>query len=153
MNIHTLKMLSWESNWENYIQYGQPKKSIVEHSFFENSLLPELIEPSTYALLSVMKQLENKMSVYEAFLKAVEVVAGLESNNTNSTTKKLLIKYKKMEIKNIQKGIFDEELAAYISALYAGYRRYCVSRTQHFGESGSGMPYNVILSAENNSIN
>lgn len=122
--LKKLKNLTWEDAWSNYIQYGQHKEPINFDSF-GRVLQRELPDPTTIAILEVMEQLKNKMPVYDAFIKATEVVAGLYTNNQCGTTLSSLIKYKKLEIKNIKKGIFDDELSDYIDALYKGYKRFC----------------------------
>lgn len=123
--LKTLKKLSWDDKWQNYIQYGQAMKPL----FFDAKgrlMCPPLPEPCVLSVLSVMHQLEGKMTVYEAFLKGIEFIYSSHTYNQDGSGLQKLIKLKKAEIRNLKKGIFDEEFSEYIAVATKGYKKWCL---------------------------
>lgn len=64
MGLKVLKKLTWDDKWKNYVQYGQFHAPVLER--------PEVPCGDIGAILSVMHQLVEKMSVWQAYLKGVE---------------------------------------------------------------------------------
>lgn len=117
--IKTLKKLTWEDNWANYVRYGQSTEPPTGR---------ELPQPNNFAIIEVMAQLKSKMTVYEAYLKGIEAVYQLETDNQCGACKQRLIQLKKQESRNLKKGIIDEELRDYIAAATRGYERWLRNR-------------------------
>lgn len=126
--IKTLKTLTWEDNWKNYIRFGQPKEPLLfdRHG---KLLHHELPEPGTFAIIEVMAQLKGKMTVYEAYLKGIEAAFQLNTDNQCGASKQRLIQLKKQEIRNLKKDIIDEELRDYIAAATRGYEKWLKKQT------------------------
>ena len=66
--IH-LKEMDWDDKWENYIEYGETD---VDEQFRWDNFY-NMDAPYIYQIISVMHQLKGKMTVYEAFLKGLEI--------------------------------------------------------------------------------
>jgi len=101
--VKTLKNLSWNDNWQNYVQYGQFKEPLLFDSK-GHFLRRDLPDPDTGAILSVMHQLKENMSVYEAYLKGVEFLYSSYTYNQSGIALQRLIKLKKQDIKNLKKA-------------------------------------------------
>lgn len=102
--IH-LKEMDWDDKWENYIKYG---KTDVDEQFKWDNFY-NMSAPYIYQIISVMHQLKGKMTVYEAFLKGLEVYYC----STTCGKKSFLQNYRYVQnkiYKNIKKGIIDEFL-------------------------------------------
>ena len=100
-----LKEMKWNDEWENYIIYGREfvSKKTKYNSFFDE------FTPCTYQVIVVMKQLENKMPVYEAFLKGIEAYF----RSSTCENKIFLQEYRKLQneiYKNMKKNSIDEFL-------------------------------------------
>ncbi len=104
--MKVLKTLTWEDNWKKYM-----------YAPFEKGVLMGVLN-----LMIEFSKEEYGYTVYEAFLKATEIKASSYTLNCDNTILHRLIEVKKQDIKNIKKGIFDEELKAYIGALETGYK-------------------------------
>ncbi len=105
--MKVLKQMSWDDKWSQYIMgeaYG--------------GMRLEMLSPERFGIIFVMQQLRDGMTVYEAFLKGVEAVAGRES--IKKSVVKLIAKAEKQKEKNAEKCITDEELDDYIRALRQG---------------------------------
>lgn len=124
-----LKKITWDDEWENYVRFGVPKEPLLFDKY-GNSIKHELPEPYTFAIIEVMAQLKGKMTVYSAYLKGVEAVFGMSTYNQCGACLQWIIKLKKKEIKNLKKGIFDEELADFLSVATKGYRRWYESNNK-----------------------
>ncbi len=72
-----LKKLDWNDKWENYIEYGHRRPVFDGRSMF--TCRSVIAMPCVYTIISVMHQLEGKMTVYEAFLKGLELCYSSES--------------------------------------------------------------------------
>ena len=119
-----LKKMTWDNAWENYIKFGQEKEPVVfdSHGRVLQTAMPDA---SILGILNLMYQMKNSgMSVYDAFLKAVEIKASSYTENLSNGVRSRLIKCKKQEIKNIKMGVYDEELTDYTLALYCGYMEW-----------------------------
>lgn len=81
----------------------------------------ELPEPNTFANI-------EEMTVYEAYLKDVEAVFQIETDNQCGACKQRLIQLKKQEIRNLKKDVIDEELKDYIAAATRGYEKWLKNR-------------------------
>jgi len=125
--LKTLRKITWEDKWQNYIRFGQPTEPLL-FDRYGKLMQHELPEPNTFAIIEVMAQLKDKMTVYEAYLKGVEAVFQLETDNQCGACKKQLIQLKKQEIRNLKKGIIDEELRDYIAAATRGYEKWLRNR-------------------------
>ena len=99
-----------------------------------------MTEPNSFYIIDVISHLKDKMTVYEAYLKGVEAVFQLETDNQCGACKKQLIQLKKQEIRNLKKGIIDEELRDYIAAATRGYEKWLKNKQALImGSPGSGM--------------
>ena len=63
-----LKEMDWEDKWEKYLRYG---KTYVDEQYRWDEYYVNA--PYTFQIVSVMDQLRGKMTVYEAFLKGLEI--------------------------------------------------------------------------------
>ena len=84
-------------------------------------------DAETMGILYLMHEFSEERygyTVYEAFLKATEIKASSYTLNCDNTILQRLIKLKKQDIKNIKKGVFEEELQDYIKALENGYKEW-----------------------------
>ena len=122
--IKTLKKITWDDEWVNFVRFGGPQEPL-RFDRQGNIIKTDLPDPYYFAIIEVMAQLKGKMTVYEAYLKGVEAVFGMTTYNQDGTCLKWLIKLKKQEIKNLKKGIYDEELTDFLSAATKGYKRWC----------------------------
>lgn len=129
--IKTLKKLTWDDEWVNYVRFGASEEPLI-FDRYGNILKHDLPDPYTFAIIEVMSQLKGKMTVYEAYLKGVEAVFGMTTCNQSGACLQWLIRLKKQEIKNLKKGIFDEELADFLSVATKGYKRWCDSSNKAF---------------------
>jgi len=115
-----LKQMSWNDDWKNYIEYGQT--NVSEEYKWNN--YRDVNGPFMCQIYSVMKQLENKMSVYEAYLK------GLEIYYTSTTCGKVsfLQEYRRLQnkiYKDMKKGIIDEFLIDFHSVMIKASVKWC----------------------------
>lgn len=100
-----LKEMKWDDNWEDYILYGSEfvsKKTKWEYFF-------DVYDSCTHQVITVMKQLENKMSVYEAFLKGEEAYF----RSIACENKIFLQEYRRVQneiYRKLKKGNVDEGL-------------------------------------------
>lgn len=105
--MRVLKSMSWNDKWSQYIMgeaYG--------------GIRLEMLSPERVGIIFVMQQLREGMTVYEAFLKGVEAVAGRESIKRNVI--KQIAKAEKQRMKDAKSGFLDEVLEDYIKALRSG---------------------------------
>ncbi len=117
--IH-LKEMDWDDKWENYIKYG---KTDVDEQFRWDNFY-NMSAPYIYQIISVMHQLKGKMTVYEAFLKGLEIYYC----STTCGRKSFLQNYRYVQnkiYKNIKKGIIDEFLIDVHSAMLAASIKWC----------------------------
>lgn len=127
MKISILKKLTWEDNWQNYIKYGSSEKPTSYNYKKTNIFADDMPNPEIMGILNLMHEFSKGKygyTVYEAFLKATEIKASSYTLNCDETILQRLIKLKKQDIKNIKKGVFDEELKDYIKALENGYKEW-----------------------------
>lgn len=118
-----LKTLTWEDDWQKYIQDGPSGKPV----FGDDEKIHIFAAGETMSILNSMHEFskaEYGYTVYEAFLKATEIKASFYPLNCDKTVLQRLINLKKQDIKNLKKGIFDEELKDYIGALEKGYKEW-----------------------------
>lgn len=103
MNMLRLKKMSWNDKWQNYIVYG--KTNVSEKNKWNNYRNFEA--PYKYQIILVMQQLKNKMSVYEAFLKGLEVYY----SSLTCGKKSFFQEYRRLQnmiYKDMKKGIVNE---------------------------------------------
>lgn len=137
--IETLKKLTWEDKWENYVRFGEPTEPLL-FDRYGNLIRHDLPEPSTIAIIEVMSQLKGKMTVYDAYLKGVEAVFQSDTRNRCGTCKKWLIRLKKQEVENLERNTIDKDfLRDYIDAATRGYEKWLQNKqiTENQPESGS----------------
>ena len=95
-----LKQMSWNDEWKNYIEYGQT--NVSEEYKWNN--YQTLNAPFFYQIISVMIQLKDKMSVYEAFLKVLEIYY----SSTTFGKESFLQEYRRLQnkiYKNMKKAL------------------------------------------------
>lgn len=117
--IH-LKEMDWDDKWENYIEYG---KTDVDEQFRWDNFY-NIAAPYIYQIISVMHQLKGKMTVYEAFLKGLEIYYC----STTCGRKSFLQNYRYVQnkiYKNMKKGIIDEFLIDVHSVMLAASIKWC----------------------------
>ena len=105
--MRVLKSMSWDDRWSQYIMgeaYG--------------GMRLEMLSPERFGIIFVMQQLRDGMTVYEAFLKGVEAVAGRES--IRESVIKQIANAEKYSERNKKKGICNEELEDFVCALRRG---------------------------------
>lgn len=130
--IKILKKITWDDDWVNCVRFGVPKEPLVFDEY-GNIIKHDLPDPYTFVIIEVMSQLKGKMTVYEAYLKGVECAFGMTTYNQTGECLRWLIRLKKREIKNLKKGIFDEELTDILNAATKGYKRWCDSELKFSG--------------------
>lgn len=115
-----LKQMSWNDNWENYIKYG--KEDVSEE--YEPNNHRDVDAQSLRQVLSVMTQLENKLPVYDAFLKGLEIYY----SSTTCGRECFLQEYRRLQNKmyqNMKKGIVDEFLVDFHSVMIKASKKWC----------------------------
>lgn len=118
-----LKNVTWDDKWQNWVLYGQPNEPI-DWKHIDRPRMPKMPSPYDIGILNIMDQLKGKMTVYEAFIKAIEIKAASYTENSSNSTQRLLHEARKLEMKNLKKGIVNEELHDYIEALYRGWKEW-----------------------------
>lgn len=112
--------MDWDDKWENYIEYGETD---VDEQFRWDNFY-NMDAPYIYQIISVMHQLKGKMTVYEAFLKGLEIYYC----STTCGRKSFLQNYRYVQnkiYKNIKKGIIDEFLIDVHSVMLAASIKWC----------------------------
>lgn len=97
--------MTWDDNWSNFIIYGQ---TFVSKETKWNCFL-NMYNSYAHQVIAVMTQLENKMSVYEAYLKGIE-----NYFRSSSCEEKIFIhEYRKLQneiYKNMKNGDISDFL-------------------------------------------
>lgn len=117
-----LKQMSWDDRWQNYIEYGCGHTNISEVDRWNN--YRKLNAPFMFQVISVMMQLKDKMSVYEAFLKALEIYY----SSTTCGKKSYLKEYRGLQnkiYKDMKKGVVDEFLVDFHSVMIKASVKWC----------------------------
>lgn len=118
-----LKEMNWSDDWETYIVFGDTNvdKQYKWDNFFNT------FTPYMFQILSVMHQLENKMTVYDAFLKGLEIYYC----STTCGQESFLQEYRRIQkklYKNMKNGIIDEFLVDVHSVMIQAGIKWCSKR-------------------------
>ena len=111
MRTKTLKDITWDDNWETYVELCQ------------GDILSDYPD-GEIGIVGIMCQLKGVLRVYDAYIKAVEAVFQRDICCKDGYALKKIKELKSKEIENLKNGKKDEELSDCIIAATNGYLKW-----------------------------